>query len=82
VGSADDGFESWQVSSLAVTSIHSQLNVSALNDGFTALNSMAATSQSGRVATDAVGIVGEFTLSTPSGRWPPAALWVSDLLRL
>jgi hypothetical protein len=46
------GFEPRRVSSVAATPIQGQLSVRALNDGFTALNSVAAMSQSGRYAPD------------------------------
>ena len=47
-GSVDNGFESRPVSSVAAMPIQDQFNVRALNDGFTALNSVAAMPQSGR----------------------------------
>jgi hypothetical protein len=47
-GSVDAGFESRPVSSVAAMPFQGHLNVRAPNDGFTALNSVAAISQSGR----------------------------------
>jgi hypothetical protein len=50
-GITEDEFESRRVSPVAAMPIHGQLNVRALNDGFTALNSVVAMSQSGRFET-------------------------------
>jgi hypothetical protein len=46
--------------------IHGQLNVRALNDGFRALNSVAAMSQSGRLPPDADATVVHWLVADPN----------------
>ena len=63
------------------SSMNGSVEYRALNVGFVPTSISDRMPAVGRVATDAIGIAGEFTLSTRSGHWQAAALW-SPIARL